>query len=181
MFHGFLCYLAKSKYLSLFLISLTDSGLCKYHLFVWSNFHFLAHSQWIIFSTQSYLVVYFFFASLLHSLIMRLMVSFLSPHNPTICCALSISLLLSLWDFFTPTLGDGFSVESEWQQVSLSLQDSSQYSERSQQWMVSTRLLISKSSSPCTNHLVIVPNAPITVGTTITFIFHSFFQFSSKV
>ena len=31
-------------------------------------------------------------------------------------------------DFFTPAVGNGFSVMSEWQQVSSSLQDSSQYS-----------------------------------------------------
>ena len=36
------------------------------------------------------------------------------------------------WEFFTPALIDGFSLESEWKQVSLSLQDSSQYSGRSQ-------------------------------------------------
>ena len=35
--------------------------------------------------------------------------------------------------FFTSVLADGFSLEFEWQQVSSSLQDSSQYSGRSQQ------------------------------------------------
>ena len=34
--------------------------------------------------------------------------------------------------FFTSVLADGFSLESEWQQVSSSLQDSSQYSGCSQ-------------------------------------------------
>ena len=42
--------------------------------------------------------------------------------------------------------------------------------------MVSTLPLISKFSSPCTNPLVIVPGAPITIGITVTFIFHSFFS-----
>ena len=37
-------------------------------------------------------------------------------------------------------------------------------------WMVSTRPLISKSSSPCTDPLVTVPRAPITIGITVTFI-----------
>ena len=35
------------------------------------------------------------------------------------------------WEFFKLALGDGFSLEFEWQQVSSSLQDSSQYSGRS--------------------------------------------------
>ena len=43
-------------------------------------------------------------------------------------------------------------------------------------WMVSTRPLISKSSSPYINPLVTVPKAPITIGITVTFMFHSFFS-----
>ena len=41
--------------------------------------------------------------------------------------------------------------------------------------IVSTRLSISKSSRPFNNPLVIVPKAPITIGTIVTFMFHSFF------
>ena len=41
-------------------------------------------------------------------------------------------------------------------------------------WTVSTRPVISKSSSPCTNPLVTVPRAPITIGIIVTFMFHSF-------
>ena len=48
-------------------------------------------------------------------------------------------------------------------------------------WMVPTRLFILKSSSPFINLLVTVPNAPIIIGINVTFIFHSFFQFPSKV
>ena len=69
-----------------------------------------------------------------------------------------------------------FSLESGWQQVSSSLQDSSQYSGRSVVWMVFTRLPNSKSSSPFSNHLVAVPNAPITIGIIVTCMFHSFFN-----
>ena len=43
-------------------------------------------------------------------------------------------------------------------------------------WMVSTRPLISESSSPCTNTLVTVSKPPITIGITVTFMFHSFFH-----
>ena len=42
-------------------------------------------------------------------------------------------------------------------------------------WMVSNQP-ISNSSSPCTNPLVTVPSALITIGITITFMFHSFFS-----
>ena len=47
--------------------------------------------------------------------------------------------------------------------------------------MVSTRPPTSKSSRPFNNTLVTVPKAPITIGIIVTFMFHSFFQFSSKV
>ena len=46
--------------------------------------------------------------------------------------------------------------------------------------MVSTRPPTSKSSSPFSNPLVTVPNAPITIVIIVTSMFHSFFQFSSK-
>ena len=61
--------------------SRTGAGLCIYHLFVWSNWNFLHISQWIIMPTQSCLALYFFCANLLHSLIMWLIVSSLSPHS----------------------------------------------------------------------------------------------------
>ena len=43
-------------------------------------------------------------------------------------------------------------------------------------WMVSTRPPTSKSSSPFSNPLVTVPNAPITSGINVTCMFHSFFN-----
>ena len=43
-------------------------------------------------------------------------------------------------------------------------------------WMVSTRPLTSKSSSPFSNPLVTVPNAPITIGIIVTWMCHSFFN-----
>ena len=48
-------------------------------------------------------------------------------------------------------------------------------------WMVSTRPPTSKSSSPFTNPFVTEPKAPITIGIIVTCVFHSFFQFPSKV
>ena len=60
----------------------TDSGLCIYHLFVWSNFNFLHNFQWITLPTQSYLFIFFsylknpelFFFSLLFLVIVILLV-----------------------------------------------------------------------------------------------------------
>ena len=43
-------------------------------------------------------------------------------------------------------------------------------------WMVSTRPLISKPSSLCTNSLLMVPSAQITIGISVTFMFYSFFS-----
>ena len=47
-------------------------------------------------------------------------------------------------------------------------------------WIVSTHPPTSKSSRPFNNPLVIVPNAPITIGTIVTFMFHSFFNSLSR-
>ena len=43
-------------------------------------------------------------------------------------------------------------------------------------WMLSTRQTTSKSSSPLSNLLDTVPNAPITIGIIVTYMFHSFFN-----
>ena len=55
----------------------TVSKLCMYHLYVRSNLNVL--HQWITFPTQSVLVLHSFFANLLHSLIIWLIVSSLLP------------------------------------------------------------------------------------------------------
>ena len=49
--------------------SRTGAWLCIYYLLVWSNLNFLHISQWITVPTQSCLVLYFFWANLLHSLV----------------------------------------------------------------------------------------------------------------
>ena len=78
--------------------SRTAAGLCIYHLFVWSNFNFLYSPRWIALLNQSFLVLYSFCASLLHSLIMRLIIYSLSRHNLHLlfCCVLSILTLIWL-------------------------------------------------------------------------------------
>ena len=48
-------------------------------------------------------------------------------------------------------------------------------------WMVFNHPPTSKSSSPFSNPLVIVPNAPITIGIIVTCMCHCFFQFPRKV
>ena len=48
-------------------------------------------------------------------------------------------------------------------------------------WMFSTRPRNSKSSSPFNSPLVTVPNASISIGIIVTFVFHSFFHSPSKV
>ena len=72
------------------------AGLCRYHLFVWSNLNFLHISQWITLPTQSCLVLYSFCANLLHSLIMRLIVSSLLPHSPHLLffCVIIIIIII---------------------------------------------------------------------------------------
>ena len=48
-------------------------------------------------------------------------------------------------------------------------------------WMVPIHPIISKSSSLFINSSLTVPRAPIRIGIIVTFMFHIFFQFSSKV
>ena len=64
-----------SKSLRSLCVSRTDLGLCRYHLFVWSNLNFLHYSLWITLSIQLRLVLFSFCANLLHSLIIWLIVS----------------------------------------------------------------------------------------------------------
>ena len=81
-----------SKYQRILCItfSYTDSGLCIYHLVVWSKFQFLLHSsQWIIFPHP--VVPRILWVFLLHSTIMWLIILSLSPLNIyfLFCCVLS--------------------------------------------------------------------------------------------
>ena len=85
----------KSQIILCVSFSMIGSELCIYHFFAWSNLNFLHNSQGISFPTQSCLVLYTFCTYLLHSLIMWLIVSSLSSHNPhpLFLCVLSIFAL----------------------------------------------------------------------------------------
>ena len=87
--------ISKSQRRLCFSFSMTVSGLCIYHLFIWSNLNFLHYSQLINFPTQSCLVLYSFCANLLHSPIMWLVISSLSPYYLYLLfyCILSIFAL----------------------------------------------------------------------------------------
>ena len=91
-------FMSKSNRSLCVLFSRTGAGLRMYHLFVWSKLDFLHISQWITLPSQSCLVLYSFCANLVHSLIMWLMVSSLSPHSLHLlfCCVLSILALIWL-------------------------------------------------------------------------------------
>ena len=71
--------------------SRSDSGLCVFHLFISSNLNFSYNSQLITFPAELCRVFYSFCANLLYLLVMRLIVSSLSPHNLHLlfCCVLS--------------------------------------------------------------------------------------------
>ena len=153
--------------------SRTGARLCIYHLFVWSNWNFLHISQWITLSTQSCLALYSFCANLLHSLIMWLIVSSLSPHSLHLlfCYYYYYYYYYYYCEFFTPVLVDSLSLESEWQQISSGLQDSSQYSSRSHQ-CCSEEYLDSSSdfqfSSLFSCPSKTITSSPTTIGITVT-------------
>ena len=77
--------------------SRTGAGLCIYHLLAWSNLNSLHISQCITLPTQSCLALYSFCANLLHSLIMWLMVSSLSPHSLHLLFSCVLSILALIW------------------------------------------------------------------------------------
>ena len=64
--------------------STTGAGLCIYHLLAWSNLNL-------------HVALYSFCASLLHSLMMRLMVPSLSLHSLYLLCCCILSILALIW------------------------------------------------------------------------------------
>ena len=93
---------------------------------------------------------------------------------------MAILLLLLLFKFFTLALADDFWLEFKWQQVSRTLLSILTNLNNAVVWTVSTHPIISKSSSLCTNPLLTVPRAPITIGIIVTFIFYSFFNSQAR-
>ena len=94
------------------------------------------------------------------------------------------SFIIHFLDFFTTAFADDLLQESWWNQVSWTLLSILADLGNAVVWIVSICPAISKSSSPFTNPLVTVPRAPITIGITVTFMFHSSWgggKFPSKV
>ena len=86
-----------------------------------------------------------------------------------------IIIIITHWEFFSSALANGLSLEFEWQQASRTLCSILADLSNAVVWIISTRPVISNSSSPCTNLLVTVPRAPVIIGIIVTFMFHSFF------
>ena len=84
-------------------------------------------------------------------------------------------IIIYALEFFKSALADCLSLEFERQQVSRTLLSILAVLNNVVDWIVSTRPPTSKSSSPFSNPLVIVPNTPITIGIIVTYMFHSFF------
>ena len=104
-----ICILKSQTNLSV-LFSRMDSGLCKHHLFVWSNLNFLHNYKWITFPTQPYLFLYSFSASLLHYLLCDWLF-YLYHHITYICNFVMFCLFLhwyswSLWHCSVLLSGD---------------------------------------------------------------------------
>ena len=93
-------------------------------------------------------------------------------------------LLFLLFEVFPPALVDVFSLDFKWQKVSkcsrtfLSILTDLN---NAVVWMISTRPLISKSSSSYHNPLVTIPRAPITNRITVTFMFYRVFFNDAQV
>ena len=88
----------------------------------------------------------------------------------------SCPVIIFSLEFFTSASADGLSLEFEWKQVSRTLLSIMAVLNNVAVWMVSTRPPTSKSSSPFSNPLIIIPNSPITIGIIVTFMFQSFFN-----
>ena len=135
MFHNFFSSLARSRYLSFFSHSFSFILWCPQ----FSNFSsFFLFFLLLLFIIRSGLLAEIRWSNCMSTSHRSLCESFsrtdagLCIYHLFVWSNLNFLHNYSLfWEFFTPALADGFSLESEWQQVSSSLQNSSQYSVRS--------------------------------------------------
>ena len=144
------------------LFSRASAGLCIYHLLVCSNSNFLHISQCITLPTQLCLVLYFFSANFAIIIIIIIIIYSSRVFH------ISVSFHWSLSDSKSP-------------QVSKTLLSILADLNNTVVWMVSTRPLISNSSSFFNIPLVTIPRELIRISINVTFMFHIFLQFSSKV
>ena len=89
------------------------------------------------------------------------------------------------WEFFTSAFSTGVWVTASLldiksPQVSRSFLSILDDLNNTVVWTVFTHPVFSKSSNPCTNPLLTVPRAPITIGIIVTFMFHSFFHSQAR-
>ena len=78
-------------------VSLSRRDSVRYNLFVWPDFSFMYNSLWVNLHTHSCLVLYFFFANLLNSLIMWWIISSLSPHKIHLLFSRLLFILALIW------------------------------------------------------------------------------------
>ena len=127
---------------------------------------------------------FFFYANVLNK---WLTISSLSSNNLHLlfCCGLSISVDILLRiiiipsKFFAPVLADSLLLnlnDGKSSQDSRTLLTIPANLCNAVVWMVSARPPISNSSNLFTKSLGTVPSAPITIGITVTIIFHSYFS-----
>ena len=94
---------------------------------------------------------------------------------------LVIRIIIYSFEFLTSASTDGLSLGFQWQQVSRTLLCILAMLNNVIVYIISTRPLISQSSGHITNPLVTVAKAPLTIRIIVSSMFHSFFQFQSKV
>ena len=138
--------------------------LCVYHSFVWSNLDSLHISKWII--LPSY--VYSYTRSVLICCIHLLCDWWFRPyHHLAYICYFVASYLFTLVIWLVLIAFTPFKF------IARTLQNILADLDNTVVWIVSIRLPISNTFSPLTNLLGTVPNAPITIGISITLMFYS--------
>ena len=113
MFHSFFNSLARSRYLSILLLLLL---LFNFQLYFW--FLAILLQQELGWGKVVIICVLRIYVFCCHFRMMMMMMM-------VVLLLFFIIIIFTLWEFFTSALTDGLSLESEWQQDSSGLQDSS--------------------------------------------------------